>query len=104
PEEYQRIPWIWRVAILAGKRNQAPLLRQILDVSLPELNAPLLDWQAVVLGGGLINGLSQQGLWPGERLEALLKDQPALTPRWRRALDLAAAMADNPEVRQGTRY
>src|SRR5262245_27190043 len=29
-EEYRRIPWIWRVAIAAGKRNEADELRRLL--------------------------------------------------------------------------
>src|SRR5262249_17300940 len=59
-EEYRRIPWIWRVAIAAGKRNDTGQLRRILDVALPKAGEPLHDWQAVVLGGGLSNGVGLQ--------------------------------------------
>jgi putative heme-binding domain-containing protein len=104
PDEYQRIPWIWRVAILAGKRNDPTQLLQILEVSLPEPAAPLQDWQAVVLGGGIINGLSQQALWPGERLNEILLNHDPLKTRWQRALELAAAKADDSKVPTGTRY
>jgi hypothetical protein len=103
-EEYRRIPWIWRVAIAGGKRNDAEELRQLLAVSLPADGAPLDDWRAVVLGGGLINGISLAGDWPGERLEHVLQGHPELAARWRRSIDLAAVMADDDRVRSGTRY
>ncbi len=104
PSEYERIPWIWRVAVAAGRRNDPTHLRRILDVSLPQPDAPLRDWQAVVLGGGLINGLSERGLAPGPRLlETTGADDP-LRARWSRALDLASTMADDPNVPTPTRY
>jgi putative membrane-bound dehydrogenase-like protein len=103
-EEYRRIPWVWRVAIAAGKANDADGLRKLLDASLPKHGEPLRDWQAVVLGGGVINGLSLEGVWPGRRLAELLKDQPELSRRWHAALKQAATMADATSVRTGTRY
>ena len=104
PAEYERIPWLWRVAIACGKRNEPLQIKHVLDVSLPAEAAPLRDWQAVVIGGGLINGLSQRGLWPSQPLEIILTDNPALVNRWKRALDLAAVMSDDPKVPTGTRY
>jgi putative membrane-bound dehydrogenase-like protein len=103
-EEYRRIPWIWRVAIAAGRRNDADELERLLVVALPEATAPLTHWQAVVLGGGIINGITQAGPWPGERIADLLRDDPALRLRWEHALELAATMADDPSVPNGTRY
>jgi hypothetical protein len=103
-EEYRRIPWIWRVAIAAGRRNDAGQLKQILDVALPWGNQPLRHWQAVVLGGGIINGISLTGAWPGERIDVVLKDDLALQARRNRTLELAPAMADNENVPTGTRY
>ena len=104
PEEYRRIPWIWRVAIAAGKQNEAPILTAILDHSLPRDEEPLHDWQAVVIGGGLINGISQLNQWPGERLGGLVGSQPKLQARWGRALKLAETMAGNDPTPTGTRY
>lgn len=104
PEEYQRIPWIWRVAIRAGKQNQADEIRRILNVSLPQGREDLRDWQAVVVGGGLINGLSQLQLWPGDRLAEIVAPDAALLKLWLRALSLASAMADDSSVPTGTRY
>ncbi|RPI86794.1 MAG: hypothetical protein EHM42_05690, partial [Planctomycetaceae bacterium] len=104
PEEYRRIPWIWRVAIAAGKQNEDKILKEILAVALPRDNAPLVDWQAVVIGGGLINGVSQLEKWPAERFAELLNDQPELRSRWDRSLELAAEMADTAAVPAGTRY
>jgi len=104
PEEYRRIPWIWRVAIAAGKKNDPAQLGRILRLALPKTGEPLYDWQAVVLGGGLINGVSQQGAWPAERFQEILKDKSDFAQRWRDALAQASVMADNAKVPTGTRY
>ncbi len=104
PEEYRRIPWIWRVTVAAGKRNDAAEIRRILDVTLPADGKPLHDWQAVVIGGGIINGLGLVGIWPGERVAEILHENQPLSARWKRALTLASAMADDPKVKNGTRY
>src|SRR5690242_2466879 len=34
-DEYKAIPWIWRTAILAGKRNDAAELKKLFAVVLP---------------------------------------------------------------------
>lgn len=104
PEEYVRVPWIWRVAIACGKRNDAAQIKQVFDVSLPLENEPLRDWQAVVIGGGIINGVSQRGLWPAERIGEILSGDNSLQARFTRALDLSATMADDEKVPSGTRY
>jgi putative heme-binding domain-containing protein len=104
PEEYRRIPWIWRVTVAAGKRNQADTIRRVLEVALPKAGEPLHDWQAVVIGGGVINGISLQGVWPLVRLNEVLKGNADLTERWQKALPQAAEMADNEKVPTGTRY
>lgn len=103
-EEYRRIPWIWRVAIAAGKRNDAAEMRQILDASLPKGSDPLADWQAVVVGGGIINGLTHAGEWPEQRVGVILKDHPEIETRWKRSLEQAATMADNEPTPTGSRY
>ena len=104
PAEYERIPWIWRVAIACGKRNEPIQMKRVLDVSLPAEGDPLRDWQAVVIGGGIINGLSQRDLWPAHVLGAIFAGDPSLLKRWKSALDLAAPMSDNPKIPTGTRY
>ena len=103
-EEYRRIPWIWNVAIAAGKQNDTQVLRELLRAALPLPGQPLRDWQAVVIGGGVINGLSQTGHWPRARLKEIMKNETDLLTRWQRCLDLAAKMADDERVRKGTRY
>jgi putative heme-binding domain-containing protein len=103
-EEYRRIPWIWRVSVAAGKQNQTDVLRKLLEVSLPKVDQPLADWQAVVIGGGIVNGASIAGAWPRPRIAELIGDDAGLEARWRRLLPLAAAMADNAKTRPGTRY
>lgn len=104
PEEYRRIPWIWRVAITAGKQNDEKALREVISVSLPKEGAPLHDWQAVVIGGGVINGISQLSIWPKERIAEILKGNESLEKRWQRLLAQAAEMAENEKVPTGTRY
>lgn len=104
PAEYDRIPQIFQLAIAAGKRNDAPELRRLLELSLPDREAPLEDWQAVVVGGGIINGLSQTGAWPRQRIEELIGNSPDLPARWERTIQLAQEMADDESVRSGTRY
>jgi putative heme-binding domain-containing protein len=103
-EEYRRIPWVWRVSIAAGKANDAGVLRALLDVSLPNTGEPLRHWQAVVIGGGVINGLSTEGVWPKPRVAELLSGKPELAKRWAETLKLSHAMADDEKVPHGTRY
>lgn len=103
-EEYRRIPWIWRVAVTAGKRNEVQRIRSVLNVALPIDDEPLRDWQAVVIGGGIINGVSQSGAWPRPRLLEIIGDDKPLHNRFQRALELASAMADNAKTPSGTRY
>jgi hypothetical protein len=102
-EEYRRIPWIWRVAIASGKRNDTEEMRRVMDVALPDEGA-LQDWRAVVIGGGIINGITQAGDWPKSRIESVLKVDGVLIARWQKAVELAAAMADDEKVATGTRY
>jgi hypothetical protein len=103
-EEYRRIPLIWRIAISAGRRNDAAQLRAIIAVSLPKDGEPLRDWQSVVIGGGVINGITQAGVWPRARIGELLKDQGEQAALWERSLELAAKMTDDKAVPHGTRY
>jgi putative membrane-bound dehydrogenase-like protein len=103
-EEYRRIPWIWRVAIATGKRNDGGELRDLLEVSLPAESAPLRDWQAVVVGGGIINGLTQVGVWPRQRIEEIFAGAPSIGEPWSSTLRKSVEMADNSKVRPGTRY
>lgn len=104
PAQYQRIPWIWRVSLAVGRRNDGGEIRDLLERSLPQPDAPLEHWQAVAIGGGIINGLSLSGEWPGRRIDDILNGAPALRPRWQRALKLSMSMADDEQVRGGTRY
>ncbi|MEX2174545.1 MAG: hypothetical protein WD872_09295 [Pirellulaceae bacterium] len=103
-EEYRRIPWIWRVSVAAGKQNQEAPLRKLLAVSLPRPGEGLRDWQAVVIGGGIVGGISLSGDWPRQRIEKLLAGDEALRRRWQQSITAAAAMADNEQVKAGTRY
>jgi hypothetical protein len=103
-EEYRRIPWIWRVTVAAGKRNQVDELKPIVDFCVPQMKEPLRDWQAVALGGGVINGIGLTGGWPNEQIRAIVSGNRDLARRWKQLLQLAAGMADNEKVFKGTRY
>ncbi|MBM3847295.1 MAG: c-type cytochrome, partial [Verrucomicrobia bacterium] len=103
-EEYRRIPWMWRVSLMAGRRADHGQLRRMIDLATPQPNERLRDWQAVVIGGGVINGLSQAGIQPGPRIHDLIAGDRALLARWEQALKLAALMAESSTVPEGTRY
>lgn len=103
-QEYDRIPWIWRVSIALSEENRADQIRQLLEVSLPQEGEALQDWEAVVIGGGVINGLSRQGVWPSHRIDEILEGHPDLLARWQWALEESAAMTDDKDVPLPTRY
>jgi hypothetical protein len=103
-EEYRRIPWIWRVAVAAGKRNHDDEIRRLLDVSLPNKGEKLRDWQAVVIGGGIINGIGLVGGWPAERIGSIVAHDPELQTRWEQVQVQAAVMTEDESVFKGTRY
>lgn len=104
PDEYRNIPEIWRQAIATGKRNQAAELQRLLAASIPNFGEPLECWQAVVIGGGVINGITIAGGWPREKIENILKASPPLEVRWKQSLHAAVKMADDPKIKSGTRY
>jgi putative heme-binding domain-containing protein len=103
-EEYRRIPRVFTVTLAAGKANDSVVLRAVLDAALPNAGEPLRHWQAVALGGGVVNGLSQAGVWPGPRVAELVTGDPTLAARWKAILPAAHAMADDAAVKTGTRY
>jgi putative membrane-bound dehydrogenase-like protein len=102
-EEYRRIPWVWRVSIAASRGKDPVVIAELVELSLPKKGEPLRDWQAVVLGGGVINGLSLEGVPPGKFFTVLMQDAE-LKKRWAETLKLSHAMADNEKVPAGTRY
>ncbi|MFN9721045.1 MAG: c-type cytochrome, partial [Planctomycetota bacterium] len=103
-EEYRRIPWIWRVAIAVGKSRDDAKIRSVLRVSLPGPDAALSHWQAVVIGGGLINGITLAGRWPDEVMGRIVDTDPDLKHAWQRVLKLSTTMVDDESVPRGTRY
>ena len=103
-DEYHRIPWIWRVAMAVAKRDDGGEIRDLLEITIPPAGQPLRDWQAVVLGGGLINGATQIGVWPNQRLTEILSGIPAVKAAWPETLNKSVRMSDDTRVRTGTRY
>ncbi len=103
-EEYRRIPWLWQLTLQTGRRDDAAELERLLAVSLPAEDAPLAHWQAVVLGGGVVNGLSQVRTDAAARLTQMVTRTPDLEVRWKHALNRSVAMAQDEKVPSGTRY
>ena len=103
-EEYRRIPWIWRVAIAVGKTANIDHNRSVLKASLPNDGERHEQWQAVVIGGGLINGIGLSGKWPLEEFDKIIGDDASLKALWQNSLILSSAMADDESVPTGTRY
>ena len=103
-EEYRRIPWIWRVAIAVGKSGDVQNIKAVLKASLPAAEKRLEHWQSVVIGGGLINGLTLAGHWPDEVLAGILDGDQPLQAAWNQMLIASTAMADDESVPTGTRY
>lgn len=103
-EEARRIPWIWRVTVSAGERFEEQQMLEIMDIALPQFAEPLANWQGVVLGGGVVNGIGRAGGWAVEQLPELLDGHPDLESRWRRSVRLAYAMAADPQVPYPWRY
>ncbi len=102
--EYELIPWIWRVSIAAGKQADPAMIHRVLDIAMPATEEKLRDWQAVVIGGGIINGLSIQHHSPKAFLAAITSVTPELAQRWQHTLDESVAMTSNESVPVGTRY
>lgn len=103
-EEYRRIPWLWRVSRAAGESNDPEVIREVLSVSMPKQGGPLHDWQAVVVGGGIVNGLYVANEWPRERVDEILTGYEDLADRFQRTVDLSADMADDETVPDPTRF
>ncbi len=103
-EEALRIPWIWRVTVAAGSRNDSGEIKEILKISLPEENEPLLNWQCVVLGRGVVNGISRQEVWPRPRIDEILEAEPSLQSRWQHAVNESYDYAANPDLPYPWRY
>ncbi len=103
-EETKRIPWIFRVTVAAGERNTDSELLEILEISLPKPGEKLLNWQTVVLGGGIVNGISRQGIWPKSRIHDILQADHILSERWKYAIEKSYQIAANPEVPNPWRY
>jgi len=102
--EYERIHPIWENAIAAGRRNKEGELKALFELALPAAGKPLEDWQSVVVGGGIVNGLTQRNVWPAARIKRLLEDDPSLQARWENCLQAAVGMVHDEQTRIGTRY
>lgn len=103
-EEYRRIPWIWRVAVAAGKAGDEKICKKVIEIAMPREGTTLRDWQAVVIGGGVINGLGLRGDWPLARIAPMLASDSKLQKKWQNLIVAAKAMAEDTKVKTGTRY
>lgn len=103
-EEYRRIPWLWRVSVAAGKGGDATRCGGVIAAALPGDGEVLAHWQAVVLGGGIVNGAGLASRWPEEDVAAALSAAGLPSEAWQRVVAAAAIMADDASVPDGTRY
>jgi hypothetical protein len=62
--EYIVIPKIWETALAVSKANDDDEIKSLLQIAIPKMDEPMRHWQAVVLGGSIINGLTQASVWP----------------------------------------
>jgi putative membrane-bound dehydrogenase-like protein len=98
------VPWVWRIARGIGNRNDAEQVKATLDLCLPKPDGAMTEWQMVVLGGGLVMGAAEHTKNPGARIRELAAGIPDGPARLERSIDLAAAMAEDVKVIDGTRY
>ena len=103
-DESRRLSWIWEIAIRTGRKNDTESFSRVLEISLPLEEAKLHRWQAVVIGGGLVKGLSEINVSPRERILEIFKDDKFLQKRLRRTIRLAERMALDKSLSKGTRY
>ena len=66
-----------RIAVAAGKRNEAGELKRLVEIALPKTGEALHDWQAVVIGG-VVAGVSEQKHWPRARVAEVIAQDIAL--------------------------
>jgi hypothetical protein len=92
------------LAIAAGRRNETTEIARLIDVALPQPDQSMTEWQAVVLGGGIVNGISQNGEWPKKRLSEVWNQLPDLNERWKKAIEFASLLADDTSIGTGSRY
>lgn len=111
--QYDRIPMIWRISIAAVRNPETrqKVLHELLDLSLAtpsqDPNSQVAswdDWQAVILGGAIINGIGLEGQWPKQILEQAVAQKPEWSGRWQSTLKSAQRMAINESTPIGTRY
>lgn len=111
--EYELIPMIWRLSIAAIRNSETreKVLADLMDMSLAtpsqdpnNTSANWDDWQAVILGGAIINGIGLEGQWPKQILEEVVARKPEWSARWQSTLKSAQRMAINESTPIGTRY
>jgi putative membrane-bound dehydrogenase-like protein len=98
-ESARMIPYVWRLATVVGRRDDAAQIRQALDLLLPKPDGAMADWQAVGFGGGVVSGLGQKYGLPAKRVRELAPPE-----RLARAVEEAARIAEDAKVIDGTRY
>ena len=60
--------------------------------------------RVVVIGGGIINGISQLNVWPQKRMSEIIAEDRILNRGWNATLKQSFAIADNEKIAAGTRY
>ncbi|MCA9240907.1 MAG: c-type cytochrome, partial [Planctomycetales bacterium] len=102
--EYEFIPKVWELSRAVGRRNELNELSQLLNLALPRANQPIAAWQIVLIGGGIVGGISEARGWPAARVADALAAAERPTADWLALLEHAAQLANDNSVRAGTRY
>ena len=95
--------WIGRVSLAVGKRNDGGEIRDLLELGIPNANQKLLPWQSTAIGGGLIPGISQVGVWPKQRVEEILEGIPGVKSQWPSTLQHVANQVHDASIESGSR-
>ena len=95
---------MWRIALLIGQQNNAGQVLRVLDVVLPQSADAIADWQIVVMGSGIIEGISKQTDWPKRRIDEILKEDKLLLKNWKKCLQKAGRKASDASNSTRIRY
>jgi hypothetical protein len=103
-DQVRWIPTIWMLTNRACKSGDQDLAMRILDEALPRIDGTIDDWRVVVLGGGVVGGLSDSITWPRPVIENWMESDAQRIARWQRVLMFSIEKAADEKTSTGTRY
>ncbi|MFN9591883.1 MAG: neutral/alkaline non-lysosomal ceramidase N-terminal domain-containing protein [Pirellulaceae bacterium] len=103
-DQVRWIPTIWMLTNRACKSGDQDLAMRILDEALPRIDGTIDDWRVVVLGGGVVGGLSDSITWPRPVIENWMESDAQRIARCQRVLMFSIEKAADEKTSTGTRY